>query len=248
MMRYDKRTLGAVVCVAAWLLAGACGGTSSSSGSDDDGAAGSENGSGSGGAAGETGNLVSEGSAGEFSVAVPDDTPVTDLSDEDYITVCEAAAEYMLDAAAPALCTAYVAAPLIQSGGPDSQIRAQCTLAVPACVALVASQVNCVPPEEDCPVTVGEMETCVNALGDAGDEVSQAMPACADLTADTVLSDTTSILSPDQIGNCAELQQQCPDIIPIPPDALPIPGAGGAAGTLPAGLGGSSAATAGAGG
>jgi hypothetical protein len=246
MMRFGKGTVVALLCAAGWLLVGACGGSSSSSGSgDDDGAAGS----GSGGAAsGSGGSLVSDGSAGEFSVAVPDDTPVTDLSDEDYLAVCDAAVDYVSEAAGPAACTAFVGSNLIQAGGTDAEIRVQCTLLVPGCVAQLSSIFACTPPEEDCSATVGEMESCVNALGDAGDEISETMPECAELTADTVLPDATSMLSLDQIGNCGTLQQECPGIIPVDLGALPIPGAGGAGGTLPAGTGGTSSSTAGAGG
>jgi hypothetical protein len=250
MMRYERQTLVALLCAAGWLLAGACGGSSSSSGSDDDdGAAGASSGSGSGGAAsGSGGSLVSDGSAGEFSVALPDDTPVTDLSDEDYLAVCEAAVDYVINAAGPAACTAYIAGDLIQSGATDQEIRMQCAIGVPACVVLLSSMVACAPPGDDCSATVGEMESCVNALGDAGDEISETMPECTELTADTVLPDPASLLSLDNIGNCGTLEQQCPGIIPLDLGALSILGGGGAAGTLPAGSGGASASTAGAGG
>jgi len=228
-----RQTLLALFCAGSWLLAGACGGTSASSGSDDDGAAGTENGSGSGGAdngsGGTGGNQQPNGSAGEFSVDYPDDTRVVDLSDEDYIAVCEAAVEYVLNDAGPAFCTAYIGGSLIESGATDEQIRSQCALFVPACVAQVAAATNCTPPEAECTATVGEMEACVNALGEAGDEISETMPECADLTSDTTLPDATSLLAMDQIGNCAELEQQCPGIVPLPLDALPLPGAGGAA-------------------
>ncbi len=246
MMRYDKQMLLALVCAGAWLLAGACGGSSSSSGSDDDdGAAGSENGSGSGGA--DSGSsLVSDGSAGEFSIHLPDDTPVVELTDEDYIVVCEAAMDYVLDAALPAWCNTAGAIYALQQGADDP--RADCIPIAMLCLSQLPTMVDCVPPEESCPATVGEMETCVNDLADTGEELDDTVPACTELTPDSTPPDAASILSPEQVGACAALEQQCPGIIPIPLDALPIPGAGGAAGTLPVGSGGTSAASAGAGG
>jgi hypothetical protein len=204
------RIIGYLAC-ACGLLAFACGGESES----------------------DDGNEPGGGTPGEVDTGLPDDTPLEDVTAEQYANACESLREDVRDRLGPEVATRGVCEVW---GAAIQNSEAQCDTEADACVTQVNGggfslpggftltrddldfttfECNDVGDLEGCSVTVGEFETCLEDQM-SGLEALMADNNCAnaasvDLTQAAALANLGSMAPP----SCARVQQECPGVGPF---------------------------------
>lgn len=162
------------------------------------------------------------------------DKPLTEVTEEERLDVCEAADEYSLEQTTAEENCLYdvLSVPL---GYLDElaelsteELRQQCREQVEFCMEAKSGQfvLNACWGTEPCPAHVGDFEECLISLSDRLAEVVSELPSCDELTLDWLV-DNEALLEPGALGTsaCDQLTEEC-GWARLPEDE----GAGGAAG------------------
>jgi hypothetical protein len=203
----------------------ACGGSSDNDGNGNSGGSGATSSGGtkatSGGTnaatAGTSSKAGSTGSGGTTSNSgngtdVPGDTPLGDLTDDQFEQLCEdfserfSGAEY--DDTACRLSSVFSAI-LAQT---DEQAQQLCKTAYDSCKASPPeSTESCEKPSAECTATVDEMNACLDDITETFGGLSDALPSCDTLKLTDIAALFTQFGSMMNPASCEAYEEKCPD-------------------------------------
>jgi hypothetical protein len=200
------------------------GGGTSSSTAGGTGKAGSSN-TGNGGNTSAGGGTNDPG--GDFTTGLPATTPLTSLTDDQSMQLCDKLDSYFSPSLKDFDCRfAGIIAVAFSQPPPESDAAAQaaCKAAYDMCQAAPTETTEtCSKPTGMCTATVGEFEACANDSRALLTQALGSFPSCATLTLQDLMDggggDMMQAMDP---ASCTTLDMKCPDA-PMPPSGGMMP-------------------------
>lgn len=184
--------------------AGSTGTTTGKAGSTSTGTGGSTS-TGTGGSTGSSG--------GDFMSGLPEDKPISSLTDAEVMQLCSAVQTYFSDSVKDLSCrvSGLLAAALMQAKT-DAEAQAACKSAYDMCAAQPATSTtgNCMKPTGMCTATVGELEACASDDKAVFAQLDSEFPSCDKLKLQDLAGLGNNATQPMEPASCVALDMKCP--------------------------------------